>query len=75
MLEQMDDQTFSYRLRALRERNGWSRYKLAKKANVSPDTIKYWEIGLNQPNIGRAKQLTKIFGVTLDYLCGDGDEI
>ena len=71
----MQEKTFAGRLRELRKQKGWSRYELAKKIGVAPDTIRYWEEEINQPRIGRAKQLAKTFGVSVDYLSGNTDEI
>ena len=68
------ESTFAGRLQQLRKKRGWSRYALAKKIGVAPDTIRYWEEEINQPRIGRAKQLAQVFGVSLDYLSGESNE-
>jgi DNA-binding XRE family transcriptional regulator len=69
------EESFAMRLQKLRKEKGWSRKMLAKKIGVAPDTIKYWEEEISQPRISRGKQLAKVFGVTVDYISGNGDEI
>lgn len=55
----------------LRKENGWSQENLAEKLNVSRQTISRWESAAAQPDAGNILQLSKLFGVTADYLLDD----
>ena len=55
----------------LRKRNGWSQEDLAEKINVSRQAISRWEGGTAQPDASNILQLSKLFGVTTDYLLND----
>lgn len=55
----------------LRKTNGWSQEELAEKINVSRQAISRWEGGTAQPDAMNILQLSKLFGVTADYLLND----
>ena len=55
----------------LRKINGWSQEDLAEKLNVSRQAISRWEGGTAQPDASNILQLSKLFGVTTDYLLND----
>ena len=55
----------------LRKSNGWSQEDLAEKINVSRQAISRWEVGTAQPDASNILQLSKLFGVTTDYLLND----
>lgn len=55
----------------LRKINGWSQEDLAEKINVSRQAISRWEGGTAQPDATNILQLSKLFGVTTDYLLND----
>lgn len=55
----------------LRKSNGWSQEGLAEKINVSRQAISRWESGTAQPDASNILQLSKLFGVTTDYLLND----
>lgn len=55
----------------LRKRKGWSQEDLAEKINVSRQAISRWEGGTAQPDASNILQLSKLFGVTTDYLLND----
>lgn len=55
----------------LRKINGWSQEGLAEKTNVSRQAISRWEGGTAQPDATNILQLSKLFGVTTDYLLND----
>ena len=55
----------------LRKLNGWSQENLAEKLNVSRQTISRWEGATAQPDASNILQLSKLFGVTTDYLLND----
>lgn len=55
----------------LRKINGWSQEDLAEKLNVSRQAISRWENGTAQPDASNVLNLSKLFGVTADYLLND----
>ena len=55
----------------LRKTNGWSQEDLAEKLNVSRQAISRWESGTAQPDAFNVLNLSKLFGVTADYLLND----
>lgn len=55
----------------LRKSNGWSQEGLAEKLNVSRQAISRWEGATAQPDATNILQLSKLFGVTTDYLLND----
>lgn len=58
----------------LRKARGMSQDDLAEKLNVSRQAISRWEMGTAQPDTPNVLQLSKLFGVTTDYLLNDDYE-
>lgn len=58
------------RINELRLAFGWSQVELAKKLNVSKQTVSNWENDNIQPSIEMLLRLSQIFNVTTDYLLG-----
>lgn len=58
----------------LRKQSGMSQEELAEKMNVSRQAISRWEVGSAQPDASNVLQLSKLFGVTADYLLNDDYE-
>lgn len=56
------------RITVLRKRAKLSQEQLAKRLNVSASTIGMYEQGRREPSIRTLAELSKIFGVSLDYL-------
>ena len=52
----------------LRKKNNLSQEQLAEKMNVARQTISKWELGETAPDIRPAKEVSKIFNVSLDEL-------
>ena len=52
----------------LRKKNNITQEELADKVGVSRQTISKWELGETAPDIKQAKELSKIFNVSLDEL-------
>lgn len=52
----------------LRKKNGYSQEELAEKVGVTRQTISKWELGETSPDLKQAKELSKIFNVSLDEL-------
>ena len=55
----------------LRKMNGWSQEELADKMNVSRQAVSKWEAAQTTPDLERILQMSKLFGVTTDYLLKD----
>lgn len=52
----------------LRKKENLSQEKLAEKMNVTRQTISKWELNETTPDIKQAKELSKIFKISLDEL-------
>lgn len=52
----------------LRKKEGLSQESLADKLNITRQTVSNWELGQTTPDILQAKELSKIFKVSLDDL-------
>ena len=55
----------------LRKSNGMSQEDLAEKLDVSRQAISRWESGTAMPDANNILQLSKLLGVTTDYLLND----
>lgn len=58
----------------LRKQQGLSQEALAEQMDISRQTISRWEMGTAQPDASNILQLSKLFGVTADYLLNDDYE-
>jgi transcriptional regulator with XRE-family HTH domain len=56
----------------LRKQKGWSQTELATESGVSREIIGKYERGEAVPSIEFAKRIADAFGVSLDYLAGEG---
>ena len=61
----------SDKLVQLRKTKGWSQEDLAGRLNVSRQAISRWEGATAQPDAVNILQLSKLFGVTTDYLLNE----
>ena len=52
----------------LRKKKGLSQEELAEKIGVARQTISKWELGETSPDLKQAKELSKVFKVSLDEL-------
>ena len=55
----------------LRKARGMSQEALAEQLNVSRQAVSRWEVGSALPDAGNVLQLSRLFGVTADYLLDD----
>ena len=53
-----------------RKKNGWSQEELANQLGVSRQAVSKWESASSVPDLQRVLELSKLFGVTTDYLLG-----
>ncbi len=55
----------------LRKKNGWSQEELAEKMQVSRQAVSKWEGAQTVPDLEKILMLSRLFGVTTDYLLKD----
>lgn len=55
----------------LRKRAGWSQEELAQQLDVSRQAVSKWEGAQSIPDIHKILQLSRLFGVSTDYLLRD----
>lgn len=55
----------------LRKRNGWSQEQLAEQMDISRQSVSKWESGASIPDLEKIIKLSKILGVSTDYLLKD----
>ena len=65
----------SQRIHELRLSFGWNQVQLAKKLNVSKQTVSNWENDNIQPSIEMLVRLAELYRVTTDYLLGLDDAV
>ena len=66
--------TFGEKLQALRKARGWSQEELATKINVSRQALSKWESGASVPDTENVVALSRLFGVSTDYLLLENGE-
>ena len=59
---------FADKLITLRKKAGWSQEELAEKLGVTRQSVSKWEDAQSVPDIDKILQLSRLFGVTTDYL-------
>lgn len=52
----------------LRKKNGWSQEELADRLDVSRQSVSKWEGAQSMPDIDKILAMSRIFGVSTDYL-------
>lgn len=60
-----------YRLFELRDKSGYSQDDIAHMLGVTRQAVQRWEAGKSQPPSKRLMKLSKIYGVSVDYLLGN----
>lgn len=58
------------RISELRSSMGWSQVELAKRLNISKQTVSNWENENIQPSIEMLIRISKLLNVSTDYLLG-----
>ena len=67
--------TFGEKLQALRKARGWSQEELATQINVSRQALSKWESSASVPDTENVIALSRLFGVTTDYLLLEGEAV
>lgn len=63
--------TFGEKIHTLRKNAGLSQEELAEKLEVSRQAISKWERGAGYPETEKIIRMSRLFGVSLDYLLGE----
>ena len=63
------------KIMALRKKAGWSQEELAARLNVSRQSVSKWEGAQSIPDMDKVVQMSRLFGVTTDFLLKDELEI
>lgn len=63
--------TLGQKLKEIRKRFGLSQEQLAEIMNVSRQAITKWENDGGIPDVSNLQELSKVFGITVDYLLND----
>jgi len=63
--------TFGEKLQNLRKARGWSQEELAEQIGVSRQALSKWELGTSLADTENVLKLSRLFGVSTDYLLYD----
>jgi transcriptional regulator with XRE-family HTH domain len=67
--------TLGQKLKEIRKRFGLSQENLAEIMNVSRQAITKWESDNGLPDVSNLQELSKVFGITVDYLLNDENQL
>ena len=67
--------TLGQKLKEIRKRFGLSQEQLAEIMNVSRQAITKWENNGGLPDVSNLQELSKVFGITVDYLLDDENQL
>lgn len=59
------------KLIALRKKSGWSQEELARQLGVTRQSVSKWEGAQSVPDLDKVLQMSRLFGVSTDYLLKD----
>lgn len=62
--------TFYDRIKNLRENMGLTQSQLANRLGVTRAAVNAWEMGISFPSTALLAELSRLFGVSTDYLLG-----
>ncbi|NJN68603.1 MAG: helix-turn-helix transcriptional regulator [Chloroflexaceae bacterium] len=68
-------QRFSEKLRTLRERHGWSQRQLADQLGFTRAFVVHLESGRKKPHAELLLKIANLFGVTVDQLVRDEQDV
>lgn len=66
---------FSEKLKAERNKKGWTQDELAEKLFVSRQSVSKWENNQNYPSIEIIIKISDLFGITIDELLRSDEEL
>lgn len=67
--------TLGQKLKDIRKRFGLSQEQLAEIMNVSRQAITKWESDNGLPDVSNLQELSKVFGITVDYLLDNNNQL
>lgn len=53
---------------SLRKKSGWSQEELAQQLGVTRQSVSKWEGAQSVPDMDKILQMSRLFGVSTDYL-------
>lgn len=56
---------------SLRKKSGWSQEELAQQLGVTRQSVSKWEGAQSVPDMDKILQMSRLFGVSTDYLLKD----
>lgn len=59
------------KITALRKKAGWSQEELAEQLGVTRQSVSKWEGAQSVPDMDKVVQISRLFGVTTDFLLKD----
>ena len=59
------------KINALRKKAGWSQEELAEQLGVTRQSVSKWEGAQSVPDMDKVVQMSRLFGVTTDFLLKD----
>ncbi len=65
---------FPDRLKAAREKKGFTQSQLAERSGLQPSAVSHFEAGRRAPSFDNLKKLADALGVAIDYLLGRIDD-
>jgi len=71
---EVKQKTFGEELTTLGKQHGLSQEDLAEKLSVSRQAVSRWEVDSTLPDAENLLQISKLFGVSVDYLINDDYE-
>ena len=54
---------------SLRDKNGYSDYRVAKETDIAAATLSDWKNGISTPKLDKLFQIAILFGVRIEDLC------
>ena len=69
--QEEDDMILADKIITLRKKTGWSQEELAVQLGVTRQSVSKWEGAQSVPDMDKVVQMSRLFGVTTDFLLKD----
>ena len=69
--QEEDDMILADKIITLRKKAGWSQEELASQLGVTRQSVSKWEGAQSVPDLDKVLQMSRLFGVSTDYLLKD----
>ena len=70
-IQEEDDMILADKIITLRKKAGWSQEELANQLGVTRQSVSKWEGAQSVPDLDKVVQMSRLFGVSTDYLLKD----